>query len=148
GVGIADLVRAQLAHFSDLIGSRIIVRGSAVRLKAASAQAVGLALHELATNAGKYGALSTNTGRVNIGWRNEGDAFHMSWTELDGPPVSAPKRRGFGAIVMEAMAERTVGGKVDLDYAPSGVTWRLTCPAVNALEQPGREQPEAQRIPA
>jgi hypothetical protein len=49
--------------------------------------------------------------------------------------VSAPQRRGFGTIVMEAMAERSVDGNVDLDYAPSGLTWRLTCPAANALEQ-------------
>ena len=58
----------------------------------------------------------------------------LGWTERDGPTVSAPKRRGFGTIVMEAMAERSVDGKVDLDYAPSGLTWRLTCPAANALE--------------
>jgi hypothetical protein len=64
----------------------------------------------------------------------------MGWTEREGPPVSAPKRRGFGTIVMEAMAERSVDGKVDLDYAPSGLTWRLTCPAANALEPREREQ--------
>jgi hypothetical protein len=64
----------------------------------------------------------------------------MSWTEREGPPVSAPKRRGFGTIVMETMAERSVDGKVDLDYAPSGLTWRLTCPAANALEPREREQ--------
>jgi two-component sensor histidine kinase len=63
-----------------------------------------------------------------------GDIFTMSWTEREGPLVSAPQRRGFGTIVMEAMAERSVDGTVDLDYAPSGVTWRLTCPAANALE--------------
>jgi PAS domain S-box-containing protein len=137
GVEIADLVRAQLAHFADLIGSRIAVHGPKLRLKGASAQAIGLALHELATNAGKYGALSTDTGRVDIGWGIEGDNLVMSWTEREGPPVSAPKRRGFGTIVMEAMAERSVDGAVDLDYAPSGLTWRLTCPTANALEPSG-----------
>jgi PAS domain S-box-containing protein len=136
GVEIEDLVCAQLALFADLIGSRIAVHGPKLRLKAASAQAIGLALHELATNAGKYGALSTDTGRVDVRWGTDGDTFTMSWTERDGPPVSAPKRRGFGTIVMEAMTERSVDGKVDLDYAPSGVTWRLTCPAANALEPP------------
>jgi two-component sensor histidine kinase len=64
----------------------------------------------------------------------------MSWTEHDGPPVSAPQQRGFGSIVMEAMAERSVDGTVDLDYAPSGLTWRLTCPAENALELGERER--------
>jgi two-component sensor histidine kinase len=54
----------------------------------------------------------------------------MIWVERDGPPVSAPKRRGFGSIVIEAMTERSVDGRVELDYAPPGVT----CPAANALE--------------
>jgi PAS domain S-box-containing protein len=134
GVEIADLVRAQLAHFADLIGSRIAVHGPKLRLKPASAQAIGLALHELATNAGKYGSLSTAAGRADVCWKSDGDTLTMSWTERGGPPVSAPKRRGFGTIVMAAMAERSVGGKVHLDYAPSGLTWRLTCPAANALE--------------
>jgi PAS domain S-box-containing protein len=134
GVEIADLVRAQLAHFADLIGARIAMHGPKLRLNPASAQAIGLALHELATNAGKYGALSTDTGRVNISWETEGDTLTMSWTERNGPRVAPPRRRGFGTIVMEAMAERSVDGTVDLDYAPSGLTWRLTCPAANALE--------------
>jgi PAS domain S-box-containing protein len=135
GVDVKDLVHAQLAHFADLIGSRIAVHGSRLCLKPASAQAIGLALHELATNAGKYGALSIDLGRVDVSWCVVDDNFTVSWTERDGPPVAAPKRRGFGAIVMEAMAERCVEGAVKLDYAPSGVTWRLTCPADNALER-------------
>jgi PAS domain S-box-containing protein len=134
GVGIEDLVRAQLSPFADLMGSRIIARGPKLRLKAASAQAIGLAIHELATNAGKYGALSTDTGRVGVGWGTEGDRFALSWTECEGPPVSAPQRRGFGTIVMQEMAERSVDGRVQLDYGPSGVTWRLICPTANALE--------------
>jgi PAS domain S-box-containing protein len=140
GVEMEDLVRAQLAHFADLIGSRIAVHGPKLRLQAASAQAIGLALHELSTNAGKYGALSVDAGRVDVGWGTEGDTLTMSWTERDGPPVSAPDHRGFGTIVMETMTERSVGGVVDLDYAPSGVTWRLTCPSANALEPWEREQ--------
>jgi two-component sensor histidine kinase len=133
GVDVEDLVRAQLAHFVDLIGSRIAVHGPKLRLKAASAQAIGLAIHELATNGGKYGSLSTERGRVDVSWIAN-DTFTMSWTEREGPPVSAPQRRGFGTTVMEAMAERSVDGAVDLDYARSGLTWRLTCPAANALE--------------
>jgi PAS domain S-box-containing protein len=140
GVEIEHLARAQLAHFAGLIGSRITVRGSQLRLRAASSQAIGLALHELATNAGKYGALSTDTGRVEISWGTDCDAFSMSWTEREGPPVSAPSQRGFGTIVMETMVERSVGGTVDLDYAPSGLTWRLTCPADNALEPLARAE--------
>ena len=118
GVDIEDLVRAQLALFADLIGSRIAVHGPTLRLRAASAQAIGLAFHELATNAGKYGALSTDTGHVDISWGTDGDTFIMSWTERGGPPVSAPNRRGFGTIVMKAMTERSVNGTVELDYRP------------------------------
>jgi PAS domain S-box-containing protein len=134
GVEIADLVRAQLAHFGELIGSRIGVCGPCLRLNAASSQAIGLALHELATNAGKYGALSTDAGRVDIGWGTDGDTFTMSWSERGGPPVSSPTERGFGTTVMEAMAARSVDGKVHLNYAPSGLVWRLTCQAANVLE--------------
>jgi PAS domain S-box-containing protein len=135
GVETEDLVRAQLAHFADLIGTRIAVHGPKLRLNAAAAQAVGLALHELATNAGKYGALSSDAGRVDVGWRLGGDIFAMSWTERDGPPVRPPERRGFGSTVIDSMAKRTVSGEVELDYAPSGLEWRLTCPAANALER-------------
>jgi PAS domain S-box-containing protein len=148
GVDIADLARAQLAHFADLIGSRIAVDGPKLRLRAASAQAIGLALHELATNAGKYGALSTEAGRVHICWGTDGDTFTMSWTEREGPPVSQPERRGFGTIVMETMAERSVDGAVNLDYAPAGLTWRLTCPAANALELWEREDVSGEGPPS
>ncbi len=145
GVEIEALVCAQLALFADLIGSRIAVHGPKLRLNASAAQAIGLALHELATNAGKYGALSTDTGRVDVRWGTDGDTFTMKWTEREGPPVSAPKRRGFGTIVIEAMTERSVDGAVDLEYAPSGVTWRLTCLAANALEPLEREQNSGER---
>jgi PAS domain S-box-containing protein len=140
GVEIEELVFAQVALFADLIGSRIAVQGPKLRLKTASAQAIGLALHELATNAGKYGALSMDRGRVDISWGTDGDTFTMSWIERDGPPVSAPKRRGFGSTVIDSMAKLSVAGEVDLDFAPSGVTWRLTCPAANAVEPSEREQ--------
>src|SRR5262249_51528892 len=83
---------------------------------------------------GKYGALSTDKGRVDVFWAIDGDALTMSWTERDGPPVSAPQRRGFGTTVMERMAEASLGGTVDLEHAPSGVTWHLTCPAESTLE--------------
>jgi PAS domain S-box-containing protein len=138
GVDVEDLVRAQLAHFADLVGSRITVHGPPVRLNAAAAQAIGLALHELATNAGKYGALSVDAGCVDVGWRLDGDIFAMSWTERKGPPVSQPKRHGFGSTVVDSMVKQTVNGEVHLDFIPSGVAWNLTCPAANALERNAR----------
>ncbi len=135
GVDVEDLARAQLAHFADLLGPRITVHGPTVRLNAAAAQAIGLALHELSTNAGKYGALSADAGRVDVCWGLDGDVFTMSWTESDGPPVSPPKRRGFGSTVMDLMVKQTVSGDVQLQYLPSGVVWNLTCPAANALDR-------------
>src|SRR5258708_8461430 len=104
-------------------------------MNAVAAQAVGIALHELATNAGKYGALSVDAGNVDVCWRLDGDVFVMSWTERKGPPVSPPKRRGFGSTVVDSMVKQTVNGEVHLDFIPSGVVWNLTCPAANALER-------------
>jgi PAS domain S-box-containing protein len=139
GVDVEDLVRAQLAHFADLIGFRIAVDGPKLRLNAAASQAIGLALHELSTNAGKYGALSMAAGCVDVGWRLDGDIFTMNWSERSGPPVRQPERRGFGSTVIDPMAKRSVGGEVRLDYAPSGLVWQLTCPATNALERRNRQ---------
>jgi two-component sensor histidine kinase len=134
-IDVKDLVQAQLGHFADLIGTRINFSGPKLHLNAAAAQAIGLALHELATNAGKYGAFSTDDGHVDIDWRIDGDLFRMHWAERNGPPVHSPDRRGFGSMVIEAMAKRAVDGEVQLDYAPSGLQWHLTCSAANALER-------------
>jgi PAS domain S-box-containing protein len=136
GADLEGLVHAQIAFFADLIGSRIAVGGPRLHLNAAAAQAIGLTLHELATNAGKYGALSTDEGRVDVSWQSEGDALIINWTESDGPPVQPPKRRGFGSTVIDSMAKLATGGEVQLDYATSGLVWRLRCPAANALEKP------------
>jgi two-component sensor histidine kinase len=111
------------------------VHGPKLHLNATAAEAVGLALHELATNAGKYGALSTDDGQVDVRWRLDGDPLTMTWTERGGPPMQAPDHRGFGTMVIESMARQALGGEVRLDYARSGVAWQLTCPAVNALEE-------------
>jgi len=135
GVDMDALVRAQLAPFADLIGTRITAAGPALHLNAAAAQTLGLALHELATNASKYGALSTDAGHVAIDWRLDGDTLATSWIERDGPPVQPPERQGFGTTVMRAMAARALDAEVQLDYAPSGLEWHLTCPAANALER-------------
>jgi PAS domain S-box-containing protein len=136
GADVEDLVRAQLAHLADFFESRISVDGPKLHLNATAAQAIGLALHELATNAGKYGALSTAIGHVDIHWQVDGDLFAIGWLERDGPPVRPPKRRGFGSTVIESMAKLAVNGEVQLDHAPSGLAWHLSCPAANALEPP------------
>src|SRR5262249_51637527 len=118
-----------------LIGFRIALRGPMkLRLNAAAAEAIGLALHELATNAGKYGALSVDAGRIDVSWDVDDIAFAMSWKEHDGPPVGRPQRLGFGSSVITSLTKLTIGGQAQLECAPSGVTWRLTCPVANALE--------------
>jgi two-component sensor histidine kinase len=137
-IDVKELVQAQLGHFADLIGTRINFDGPELNLNAAAAQAIGLALHELTTNAGKYGALSTDAGRVDVTWHLDGDTFMMSWIERDGPPVRPPERRGFGSTVTQSMVKQTLGGEVELDYAPSGLKWRLTCSTCHAEDAPGR----------
>lgn len=136
GVDLRELVRNQLAHFGDLVGSRIAVNGPDLRLNATAAQAIGLVLHELATNAVKYGALSMEAGHIDVRWRLDGDIFAMNWTERDGPALLRPERQGFGSMVIISMPKLTLGGEVQLDYAASGLEWHLTCPATNVLERP------------
>jgi two-component sensor histidine kinase len=134
GVELDELVRAQLAHLTDQIGSRIAVHGAArLRLNAAAAQVIGLALSELATNAVKYGALSVAAGRVDIAWRVSGETLEITWTERNGPPVKPPKRRGFGTTVITSLPKMTIDAEAQLDFPPSGVVWRLTCPAANMM---------------
>ena len=86
GVDLAELIRSQLAHFKDLIGTRIELRGTPLFISASAGQTVGMAIHELATNAGKYGALSNHDGCVEVDWGLEhtekgGETFMMSWVE-------------------------------------------------------------------
>ncbi len=138
-VPLADLIRLQLSHFADLIGERITLSGPAVSISQAASQTIGMALHELATNAAKYGALSNETGSIAIDWDIQANGaaepqFMMSWLERGGPPVAKPQRRGFGSKVTSGMVEGSVGGKVMVDYAPSGLVWRLVCPAGNIID--------------
>jgi PAS domain S-box-containing protein len=138
GVDLADLVEAQLAHFKDLIGARVMRDGPPVRLTPAAAQGIGMALHELATNAGKYGALSNNDGRVHISWQfgtaNE-PVFLMSWLEEGGPTVALPTRKGFGQMVIGRMVEAAVDGTAEVDYRESGFFWRLSAPLAGTLQK-------------
>ena len=129
GVNLDTLARSQLSHFKDLVGTRIEIDGPSVRLSPPAAQAIGMALHELATNAGKYGALSDPNGRVKISWTDHAEQFQMTWQETDGPPVPEPARSGFGSTVLTSLTERGLDAEVELRYEPSGVVWRLSCPA-------------------
>ncbi|MGO9547849.1 MAG: PAS domain S-box protein [Rhodomicrobium sp.] len=138
GVELGDLVRAQLAHFEGVIGSRIDIAGPPLHIAAESAQPIAMALHELAANAGKYGALSNERGKVSIAWDIARDeTFHLSWMESGGPIVVSPTRQGFGTTVIAHVPEAQLGAGVTLDYPPGGVTWRLACPAANVIEPDG-----------
>lgn len=135
GVPAAQLVERQLLFLGNLFGNRIVASGPPVLLTSATTQAVGMALHELATNALKYGALSNQAGRVAIAWSvDDGQQFTLSWKEAGGPPVSVPVRRGFGHRVLVRMAEHQLDAKVMLDYAASGLSWQIVVPVERALE--------------
>ncbi len=136
---LPDLVRTQLAHFGDLLGNRITMSGPNVAITAAAAEIIGMAIHELATNAGKYGALSTDMGRIDIVWRLEptdigGRRFAMQWSESGGPIVTAPTQHGFGWRVLCEMTKMSFGADVRLDYEPTGVIWHLGCPGERICE--------------
>ena len=137
GVDLEPLVHAQLAYFSDSIGTRIAIEGPDLRLSREAAQAIGMALHELATNAIKHGALSNEDGRISIAWTCDDDVFSISWQECGGPAVEPPTRHGFGHTVLTTLAEAAVSGHVSVVYNPDGLRWELTCSARNALE-PGQ----------
>ena len=132
GVALAELCASQFAPFGA--AARLRASGPALKLRPQAAQAIGMALHELATNAAKYGALSNRTGRISVHWSLEQERFIIDWREHDGPSVAAPRRTGFGHTVIAQMTEQTLAGEVSLDFAPEGVRWRLACPARNALE--------------
>lgn len=136
GVGLAELVRSQLAHFKDLFGERVTINGPPVRLTSAAAQGLGMALHELGTNASKHGALSNDKGRVHISWHlDEAKAnFSMSWIEELGPSVIPPKHKGFGQKVLESMVEAAVSGVTEIAYSPAGFFWNLRAPVGRVLE--------------
>jgi PAS domain S-box-containing protein len=154
GADLLELARSQLAHFRDLMDKRIEVAGPPVFASASAAQALGMAFHELATNATKYGALSDESGRVALGWKTlqsagGGEVFVIEWIECGGPPVAAPSSRGFGSTVICRLAERSLDAKVELHFPSTGLTWRLQCPrgaveerAAGAVPKPKAPEPQ------
>lgn len=132
GVNIKDLVNAQFAHLTGPDGSRLTIDGPSCTLSPGAAQSLGMALHELATNASKYGALSNERGTIRLQWAivetAAGPLFTIQWSERDGPTVQPPKRKGFGSSLIGRMIEAELRGKVTLDFDPKGLDWRLECP--------------------
>jgi len=132
GSSLSALIELQLAPFIDLPSAQIEIEGQNADLTAEAAQAIGLALHELATNAVKHGALSTPHGRVSISWQvdqAQGAGLKLIWRERGGPSVAAPKRTGFGHVVIKRMIEQAVQGTVELNFDPEGLEWSLVAPA-------------------
>jgi PAS domain S-box-containing protein len=138
GVGLEELVHSQLSHFKDLVGGRIILSGPHLRINAAAAQSLGMALHELSVNAVKYGALSNRTGTVNITWAVEdapgGKRFAMAWRENGGPAVKEPSHSGLGTLILTRLVEQSLGAEVKLDLAREGLSWTLTAPLASVAE--------------
>jgi PAS domain S-box-containing protein len=152
GADLHELARSQLAHFRDLMDKRIELTGPAVFANASAAQALGMAFHELATNATKYGALSDESGRVELGWKTVQSAggdeiFVVEWTESGGPPVTVPSSSGFGSTVICRLAERSLDAKVELNYPRTGLTWRLQCPRGVVEESAAASTVAKQRAP-
>ncbi len=139
GTDVETLIKFQLAHFGDIIGSRIFLRGPAVALSSSAAQILGMAIHELATNAAKYGSLSNDRGRILIKWRllDEGEEarFAIEWREENGPEVQPPTINGFGASVLGKIAQVSLHADVNTDYAQSGLIWTLICKDGRALQR-------------
>ncbi len=153
GIHLDKLARSQLAHFSDLIGTRIKIGGPPLLVSASAAQILGMALHELATNAGKYGALCSNAGCVEITWGVEhaekpGDTFVISWRESGGPIVKPPAHTGFGSTVITQVTEMSLNAAVALDYASSGLVWRLQSRIGSVLEENGHCNLESEKLTA
>ena len=140
GAPLADLVRQQMLPFAGIQSSRIALAGPDVVLTAEAAQALGLALHELATNAIKYGALSAPSGKVRVSWSFVGEtsaprALLLNWIEQGGPQVTPPERKGFGHVVIGEMVERSLAAKVAMDFAAEGLNWSVSLPATNLVSE-------------
>ncbi|QCI63377.1 HWE histidine kinase domain-containing protein [Phreatobacter stygius] len=135
GAGLLDLVKAALEPFGVANGrsERFVITGRNIRVTPKVALALGIAFHELATNAVKYGAFSNKAGSVLISWKTkpspEGDRLVLRWQEKDGPPVALPSRKGFGSRVIERGLVHELEGTVDLAYRTDGAVCTIDFPA-------------------
>ena len=137
GSDLAALAGVVLEGFAEGEESPVRIEGPAVRLSPNATISFTMALHELATNAIKYGALADPHGRVDLAWRLErvpdGARLDVVWEERDGPPVVAPARRGFGSRILEDGIAYELGGTAELDYRPTGLVYHLSLPVDGTL---------------
>ena len=125
----ADLAAIVGDIFAPLCGSeRIAISGPSVRLKPKAALALGMVLHELASNAKRHGALSAPGGAVALSWRRDGDTLHVDWRETGGPAAVAPKKRGFGTRLLERSIAHELGGRPTIAFSPQGVHCTMDIP--------------------
>ena len=128
GADLNRLVDEEFAPYRAGGKERVSVRGPVVVLPPATAQTIALALHELATNAAKYGALSREAGHVDLTWRLSDGRLELSWKESNGPQIVPPSRRGYGSRAIVAGIERQLGGIVKFDWQPNGLSCTLSVP--------------------
>lgn len=122
GASLADVLRSELLPHTDGDSPSFVLSGRDIRLGPVAAVTLGMAFHELATNAAKYGALSVPEGKIRVHW--EVDARHrlyLEWEEVGGPPIQMPRRRGFGSRLIETVLARELSGEVHLDFPLEGV---------------------------
>ena len=126
-VSLRDLLASEYGPYAE--GARIALDGPEVSLPSQIAVGLGMALHELITNAIKYGSLSKPNGRVSLKWdihqADDGMHLHLDWTERDGPLVTPPSRRGFGTVLLERLLAPQLDGKIVTDFAPEGLRVRI-----------------------
>jgi two-component sensor histidine kinase len=135
---LADVLRAALRSLVPM-PDRVTFEGASLRLQPRTAVTLSLAAHELATNAVKYGALSTAAGRITIGWSTDGERFRLSWTECGGPRVTPPTRQGFGTRMIQQALAGELRGEVTMDYRPEGLV--CTVDGLLAAVQDGGDRP-------
>ena len=146
GAPLDGLVRSQIAVFTEPTSRAVNVAGPPVMLTASATEAIGLAIHELATNSAKYGALSVPTGTVSVAWKavpaaaGQAEDWELTWEENGGPVVKEPMSSGFGSQVIKRMAPMSVQGKAELEFRESGIYWRLVFPS-SALRPERRQAP-------
>ncbi|WP_328598351.1 CHASE domain-containing protein [Pontixanthobacter gangjinensis] len=126
---IRALVETELTPYANQSDQIVEMRGPAVEIAPNDALSLGLAIHELATNAAKYGALSKSGGSVSVTWEMKGEDFvQIDWAEAGGPPVSASRKAGFGTNLIEKIVAHELRSPVKLNFDPAGVTCSLTVP--------------------
>jgi PAS domain S-box-containing protein len=128
GADLTRLVEEEFAPYRAAGNERVSAQGPIILLPPATAQTIALALHELATNAAKYGALSVGSGRVKLTWRTKTGQLQLAWAEQGGPKITSPSRQGYGSRAIVAGIERQLGGMVNFDWQESGLRCTLCVP--------------------